>query len=351
MLTSFIILTLVVVLADASKIPVVSDDIDQVVAVHEEEAAAAKVANKDESLFERMGKQSIFAQFARVTPTNCSAASGLDGVCKTQVNCERDGGEADGVCGQAFAVCCVYSPRACGSQLRTQVGYIESEDYPEATTEDGTCTYSIAKYATNVVQLKIEFVDVELAGPINGECGNESIIITDVDYPNPMRTQVCGSLTDSDPIYLSVEDQTVDAKIILNIDENSEAKWRIKVTQLTADEAAPSLCLKYMTESEGAIRSFNHQGGEGEWIGNMNYATCIKPKSGFCDVVFTANHFDIGDGKLCFGTECVTGSEFPASLVYNCTSGPLSFPYSAGDTNDDSGTGYDLTYMLLPSTF
>ena len=46
---------------------------------------------------------------------------------------------------------------------------------------------------------RIEFVDVELAGPINGECGNESIIITDVDYPNPMRTQICGSLTDSDP--------------------------------------------------------------------------------------------------------------------------------------------------------
>jgi len=339
------------VLVQASKIPtaVTEDEVDEVVKIIdsvEEEKVEEEV--KPEVRIER---QSFFAQFARVLPYNCTGASSggdLEGVCKKATDCDNEGGEIDGTCNQAFSICCIFAPPECGSQIKNEVGYLQSAGYPNSAPE-GSCTYAIAKYSTDVVQLKIEFEDVELSGPSNGECKNDTLQIIDVDYPNLMRKPVCGSLTDNDPIYLSVKETDVDTKIVFNIDEDSEARFKIKVTQLKEEEAAPPLCLKYFTEQEGVIKSFNHQAGFGEWFSNMNYATCIKKQPGYCDISFTANHFDIGDGKLCFGTECATGNEFPSSLTYNCTNGPYMFPYLSGDSNDDQGAGYELKYVFLPS--
>jgi len=303
------------------------------------------------SAVERDERQSFFAQFARVTETDCTGyESELEGKCKKQADCTSSDGEMDGACSQAFAFCCVYKPGKCGSQLKTSVGYLQSEDFPNGTSEGG-CSYSIAKYSTDVVQLKIEFLVVELAGPTLGECMNDTMQITGVDYPNNMNIPLCGSLTDNDPIYLSVKNTDSDTRIIFDIGEDSDARWRIKVTQLTAEEAAPPLCLKYYTEQEGIIRSFNHQDGIGEWLGNLNYAMCIKMQQSFCDISFTSNHFDIGDGKLCFGTECATGNEFPLQLMYNCTNGPPVFSYMSGTTNDDQGSGFELTYQLQPNNY
>lgn len=341
-----LLLLLTCVCTHASKIPAAEgDQVEEVVSLIEDvDSEKAEKAQTEE----REDRQSIFAAFARVAPVKCTSGGGIEGVCKKMTDCEEEGGEVDGSCSQAFSVCCVYAPPVCGSQLKTATGYLESAGYPSSAPE-GTCTYSVAKHATDVVQLKIEFLDLELSGPTNGECLNDTLQIADVDYPNLMRKPVCGSLTDSDPFYLSVEGMSVDTKIIFNVEEDSDARWKIKVTQLKKEDAAPPLCLKYFTEPEGVIKSFNHQAGFGEWLGNMNYATCFKKQPGFCDISFTANHFDIGDGKLCFGTECITGNEFPASLMYNCTNGPYVFPYMSGATNDDQGAGYELTYLFQPA--
>lgn len=307
--------------------------------------------SEKESTSDRVERQSFFARFATVTEVSCTGSSdGLQGSCKKQADCLSDGGDLDGACNQAFAFCCVYKPALCGSKLKTSIGYIQSEDYPEDAPEGG-CSYSIAKHASDVVQLKIEFVDVELVGPTLGECMNDTMQITGVDYPNNLNIPICGSLTDNDPIYLSVKNSDGDTRITFDIGEESNARWKLKITQLKGAEAAPPLCLKYYTQQEGIIRSFNHQDGIGEWLGNMNYAMCIKMQDDFCDISFTSNHFDIGDGKLCFGTECLTGNEFPLQLTYNCTNGPPVFSYMSGNTNDDFGSGFELTYLLQPNVY
>ena len=59
------------------------------------------------------------------------------------------------------------------------------------------CCHPCFIYIFNIV--RIEFEDVELSGPSNGECKNDTLQIIDVDYPNLMRKPVCGSLTDNDP--------------------------------------------------------------------------------------------------------------------------------------------------------
>lgn len=62
--------------------------------------------------------------------------------------------------------------------------------------------------------------------------------------------------------------------------------WSLRVTQIECTEKgalarhndlrAPAGCLQYFTEPTGVIQSFNLNSQNGPYLGNMNYAICIR---------------------------------------------------------------------------
>jgi len=306
----------------------------------------------DQGLTSRDEKFLSVFEIVKFNNEMCSASDGNMGVCYTEKECTSKGGIATGTCAAEYGVCCVFKTSECGSTVSEGVTYIESPNYP-AAAPSGMCMFNVAKCDPGVCQYKIDFDMVMLDGPSEGECGNDTLSITNLDtvsaavVPNPL----CGTLT-GQSIYVTVNDTTVDPKFNFNID-SSNAKWRIKVEQILCtqlDMLAPPGCLTYDTETSGTFMSFNNQGGFGQLINNQKYSHCIKYQPGFCNIAFQSDDFKLGaDDMINFGTSTYTGDSFgtSGSLQYNFT-GPYVFPVMSGADNTELDTGYSINYLLLP---
>jgi len=282
----------------------------------------------------------------------CSASDGNMGVCFTEAECAAKGGVATGSCAEQYGVCCVFVANTCGGTVNQLISYVESPNYP-APAPTGMCKFNVGKCDAGVCQYKIQFEDVMIAPPAQGDCSNDTLMFSNIDpvSSNVVPTNLCGTLSGSE-IYVTVNDTTVDPMISFNIASNS-AKWRIKITQIACKDTAalaPPGCLTYSTGTSGTIMSFNNQGGNGELLNNAKYSHCIQYQNGFCDVSLAASDFMLGtDDMLAFGTNIQTGSTFgtAGSLLYNFT-GPYVIPFMSGMDNTNMDSGYSISYLLLP---
>jgi len=331
-------------------------------------------ANRDEKLF------SVF-QIVKFNNEECPASNGQTGVCYTAAECTaQSGGAAHGSCASGFGVCCVVTLSPCsGTTSSTNVLLEHDVANPGTCTTDNEDTSSTTKkrrsfgralsstewdYLINknndaVVQLRLDFEKVELQGPTNGECSNDTILIEHADASTNkyLPTNLCGTLT-GDHIYVDFRDNSaIDIRIILSA--NIAQNWRIRVRQLEETDAyyAPRGCLQYHrtdTTQSGTVMSFNNDGGNGQLLTNPAYTICLQHNTAYCDIELTATDFDMSGSNgncadtLAIGTTCMCGSSFGNMnmMTWNYTG---SYHLSVMTDADNSAmvSGFNIGYMLL----
>jgi len=284
----------------------------------------------------------------------CPASNGDTGVCFTEAECSGRGGVASGTCASSFGVCCVFTLSTCGDTVTNNNTYITNPGYPSMAPA-GMCMFSINKCDDNICQIRLEFEDVVTADPSMGDCGNDTIMVSQVDSTSAkvVPLELCGTLS-GQHMVLDVKDQNPGAKITFNIGSaNANTKWRVKVIQLSCsdpDLLAPAGCLTYDTGASGNLQTFNVASGSGELVNDQKFSHCIKHQDGFCDVQLTANVFELGNGdSITFGSNTQTGSSFGTggSLQWNFT-GPYIATFCSDADNAQMVMGYDIGYLLLP---
>ncbi|CAG9830897.1 unnamed protein product [Diabrotica balteata] len=168
--------------------------------------------------------------------TQCNATNEVGsylGLCYTAAECSNLGGTAVGNCASGYGVCCIFKG-TCGGSASQNCSYFESPNYPDyypaggmvivpttmappATTinpsptpdpriywnffnnelarqsTDNTlsCIFSVYKVSDSVTKMKIDFLDLELAGATNGTCTVESLVITG-QSSNFVVPPICG---------------------------------------------------------------------------------------------------------------------------------------------------------------
>merc|ERR1712152_9056 len=232
------------------------------------------------------------------------------------------------------------------------------------TAADGTAqtTYRWAVYkATDTVeQMRIDFVEFDIAGPEMGMCSNESMTIMGADAVTNkiLPSSLCGVLT-GQHLYLSVKDLgTGFITIEITLSSQGSQEWEMLITQIESDatdDLAPRGCLQYFKEDAATFSSFNYDNGNGMLINDNQYSVCIMDNDAYCDVALTAGGFDLTEtsgtcmDKIAFGTNVYCGSTFGTSgmATWNFT-GSYQIPVFTDGDNSAMAMGFEISYVLLP---
>merc|ERR1712158_267440 len=335
----------------------------------------------------------------------CTGDDGKAGVCYTAAQCTSMGGSATGNCAMGFGVCCrILVDPLCPSDITTASATIVNPGYPDtvstatatscssssATTRkaapriffpttstttasstsvtnvevSGTDTmyrWAVKKATTTVEQIRLDFVEFDIAGPITGACTNESMTIMGADAVTNkiLPDKLCGVLT-GQHLYLSVKDLGTDFLTIeITLSAKGEQEWEMLITQIEGDataDLAPRGCLQYFKEDAATFSSFNWNGGNGELINDNQYSVCIMDNDAYCDVALTANSaFELTQSgttcmdKIAFGTNVFCGTTFGTNnmATWNFT-GAYQIPVFTDGDNTAMAVGFEISYVLLP---
>jgi len=206
----------------------------------------------------------------------------------------------------------------------------------------------------DVCQVRLDFLDFELDGMINGICSssNQMVISSTVKHAYIPTDTLCGKLSaniSSDPLdnlrtdhphlYLHVEDLPYDMdrkitkmpnpatpSISLGIKiTNHPSKWNIRVTQIQCDGAplqAPSGCSQYYNDLSGTLASLNYY--DKEYKTNMDMTACIRTDQKACAIAYTIDDMNIGDARghnrIGYGLTCGDYISFQGEKTCMCGS-------------------------------
>jgi len=252
------------------------------------------------------------------------------GVCEAKGTCLANGGVAAGQCSNCLgcATCCQYT-KTCQATTSELVSYWESEGYPETRRDETFCQLTV-KVRQDVTQIRLDFFDFELPGPINGECrdtDNFAIInnLHPVGVLGNGQSKLCG-LNSDQHLYMEADpDQLVVLKVITSgvapvpfaapFPENpginvlagdTGYRWRIKVTQIMGNSdydymqkiSAPTGCRQYFTSRKGSLVSFNWD-GRAQMLNKQDYTVCIRSPDRTCGITLSALSFGIRTSPSC----------------------------------------------------
>ncbi|EFA05241.2 hypothetical protein TcasGA2_TC015389 [Tribolium castaneum] len=199
-------------------------------------------------------------QIVQFENSECQSSSTFGdylGTCYHETECSALNGTNLGDCADGYGVCCVFR-NTCGTSSNRNCTYFESPGYPDydppgsmvlppssstmpppitpdprfpitggTTRQSDTtmeCTINIYKLSDNVQQMRLDFIDLELRGPVNGTCSTESLYYTGVTG---------------------------------------------MISSFNYDQAA-----------------INNRSQPG-YFNNLNYAICIRKEAGFCSITYT----------------------------------------------------------------
>ncbi|XP_015928738.1 uncharacterized protein [Parasteatoda tepidariorum] len=216
----------------------------------------------------------------------CEAADSRQGTCYDTTDCVVSGGTPMGRCPQE-GVCCIFDV-VCGGSTSEVVSYFRSPSFPEPYEEEGTCKMRIIKHSEAICQIKLEFLDFDLARPIEGNCSQDMLVITGQNENN-LIPKICG-LNSGQHYYVDVEDSGAISLHVTMVGTYGR-KFNIKATQVrcASREAAPPHCLQYHRGTRGSIKSFNYDETSLLGLGypnNMDYVICIRKEPGFCSITY-----------------------------------------------------------------
>lgn len=357
-------------------------------------------ANREGKLF------SVF-EIVRFNNEACKGADDKDGVCYTAAQCTDMGGTATGNCAMGFGVCCrILVDPTCPSDITTASATIVNPGYPDdvntatagscssssgaagrvapriffpttTTTTTATATsvtnvevsgtdtiyrWAVKKATPTVEQIRIDFVEFDIAPPVMGACSNESMTITGADAVTNkiLPDKLCGVLT-GQHLYLSVKDLGTDfVTIEITLSVLGRQEWEMLVTQIEGDataDLAPRGCLQYFKKDAATFSSFNWNDGNGELLNNQQYSICIMDNDAYCDVALTSGGFDLTGtapstncmDKIAFGTNVFCGTTFAVNNMdtWNFT-GSYQIPFFSDGDNTAMAVGFEMSYVLLP---
>jgi len=353
---------------------------------------------------DREGKLFSVFEIVRFNNEACTGDDGKAGVCYTAAQCTDMKGMATGNCAMGFGVCCrILVDPTCPSDITTASATIVNPGYPDDvnTATTGSCSsssatskaaapriffpttttttatstsvtnvevsgndtmyrWAIFKATPTVEQIRIDFVEFDIAPPIVGACTNESMSIMGADAVTNkiLPDKLCGVLT-GQHLYLSVKDLGTDFLTIeITLAMNGTQEWEMLITQIEGDataDLAPRGCLQYFKEDAATFSSFNYDNGNGMLINDNQYSICIMDNDAYCDVALTAGGFDLTESsgtcmdKIAFGTNVYCGSTFGTSgmATWNFT-GSYQIPVFTDGDNSNLAMGFEISYVLLP---
>jgi len=211
-------------------------------------------------------------------------------------------------------------------------------------------TQNITKESPEVVQIRVDFISLVLGSPVQGECRNDSLMISGADM-NSLATLpplLCGDLT-GQHLYLSVK-HSDQVQLTIRLGVELGQQWDIKTTQLVEGDplVAPMYCLQYHKDLVGNIRSFNSLQSPG-LLNRHRYSICLKPLPNFCDVSIKGELDIDEEDTLMIGTTKLTGLDNAGSLHlhWNYTGTNVITVETDGD-NDEERAGFSFKYKMLP---
>ncbi|XP_030764365.1 uncharacterized protein LOC115888705 [Sitophilus oryzae] len=313
----------------------------------------------------------IFSIFTviKFNNTECNAtnwAGTWQGVCYTSSECTQMGGTAFGNCASGYGVCCVFRG-SCGDSSSRNCSYFKSPNYPDyypstgpvitptttlapVTTTGATpdprlhwyyykkgrgdkelddvlsskqtssdslsCVFSVYKTNSDVKQIRIDFIDLDLASPTNGTCVTERLVITGQNS-NDQIPVLCGYNT-GQHVYVDVSQLNGPLQIMVLSTTGSRKRFKMRICQYTdVCSTSQNNCLQYYTGVTGVIESFNYDQAAmfnrstPGYFNNLNYAICIRREAGYCSITYR---------------NVQGGQTYPFQLVNELPSGQLTVP-------------------------
>jgi len=277
-------------------------------------------------------EQKHFSLFSVVTFKNeeCTSDTTTNGntpygTCYSTTECNDKSGTASGNCAAGFGVCCIFLNTASASTATISENrtYLRNSEYPTyaSATAATTLAYTLNKMSSDICQIRLDFVDVVLAGPSNTaeniavttltNCDRDTLTVatSELTVANMNIGTFCGALT-GEHVYIELSPTSTDAAT-LTITTAATATitpavakrvWDIKTSQIPcyATYRAPAGCHRYFMEDYGKITSYNFYRVTGSTpsgtagasinsgieLGSQRVNTCIRRSKGMCCVEY-----------------------------------------------------------------
>jgi hypothetical protein len=238
---------------------------------------------------DKQRQEKHFSLFSVVTFKNeeCTSESTLTGgsrygTCYTTTECSDKGGQTSGNCASGFGVCCVFIDKSVTTKtISENRTYIRNSAYPsyETATTAVSVVYTIEKMASDICQIRLDFVDFVIGGPtVTTEliaiqsattCANDNLVIATTSGKTSVgggRGVICGAMK-GQHLYVELSPTSTD-KATLTLSTVATATmtpavaqrvWDIKTSQIPcyANYRAPLGCDRYMTDIQGKITGWN----------------------------------------------------------------------------------------------
>jgi len=269
-------------------------------------------------------KEKHFSLFSVVTFKNeeCTSLSTLAGgarygTCYTTTECTDKSGTSSGNCASGFGVCCIFIDTSVTTKsISENRTYLRNSAYPsyETATTAVSVVYTIKKMASDICQIRLDFVDFIIGGPsVTTEliaaastttCVNDNLVIATTSGKG--RGVICGAMK-GQHLYVELSPTSTD-KATLTLSTVATATmtpavaqrvWDIKTSQIPcyANYRAPLGCDRYLTDIQGKITGWNFYKVSGSTAAagaqntgielmNQNVQTCIRRSKGMCCVQY-----------------------------------------------------------------
>lgn len=276
--------------------------------------ALASRAFSDTSLETNSRDKRFLSLFSVVQFKNneCTATSGLTGVCYSSTDCSDLGGTTSGNCAAGFGVCCIISVAACGGTVSYNATYIQNTNYPSTITSTAnSCAYTVNYCNTNICQLRLDFENLVLA-VTNGAVTTDYVAVagpTDQDPP-----AIAGTNTGYHMYVETARSTTATTITVTTSSSTSTAQsWQIKVSQIECDSTskAPEGCTQFFTSDSGTIYSYGYPNE----LDSQENTICIRSNANKCKVDYTVaggtspDPFEIGGTIAAAETNgCITAA-------------------------------------------
>nr|XP_045603484.1 uncharacterized protein LOC123761501 [Procambarus clarkii] len=288
-------------------------------------------------------RDKAFFVLLRIQPDECNSSdpSLTTGTCLPSTDCTRSGGTFSGTCARGFGVCCI-GRRSCGESTSYNNTYFVNPSYNGTDIGAGACTLTVFRVDSNICQLRLDFLNFQLAQPDeNGNCNVDFLTVT----PSTTVPRICGS-NDGQHMYLDVD--PVGGPVRVTVDRSGTdvtRSWNIKVTQIScsSQHKAPSGCLQYHTATSGTVNSFDFSplpptppAGTSQ-IADLDYGVCVEMADGYCGIIWernttNGNYSFTVSGNANASDESVIGTALGGGSGVDCTTDYVIIPGGVADT-------------------
>ncbi|KAH9412999.1 hypothetical protein DERP_013981 [Dermatophagoides pteronyssinus] len=230
----------------------------------------------------------------------CMAPDQRYGTCYDASICAERGGIPMGRCGGSKNghVCCLFEI-TCSQTIRERHVYFRNPNFPYSYDGQRICRAKIQKIDTtnSVCQLKLSFNQFDIAKPIEGNCTQDSFLISGQNENN-IIPRICGHNT-GQHYYIGVDESgMVTLHMVFRGDYPRKFDIHIEQIDCGSRKTAPAHCLQYYEGTQGTIKSFNYDTDEltnrndlsnvlnEGYPNNVDYMICIRKETGFCSISY-----------------------------------------------------------------